>query len=224
MRDDRGTEEVLIVNPYDPATSAGEGAKLMQFHYAQPPGYGYYAAADPYGYYAEPHEYAQYEPVSGYAEAPGYGYYAAGDPYGYYAEPPEPGSWAEPGMYGVPGYSQYEPVSGYAEPPEFAQYEPVGYYADEYPFGYYADVPEMVGWDGYTPMGYYGEPPFDGYVRDGRPTFNPGCPMPTNVAGFGDTDSLEGYVRPSTVNATCEQFTAQPGSAASVPETFKPLW
>src|SRR5229473_2609130 len=142
MRDDRGTEEVLIVNPYDPATGAGEGAKLMQFHYAQQPGYGYYAEA------------------------------------------PEPGSWAEPGMYGVPGYSQYEPMSGYAESPESAQYEPVGYYADEYPAGYYSEVPEMVGWDGYAPMGYYGAPPFEGYVRDGRPTFNAGCPMPTNVAGF----------------------------------------
>src|SRR5258708_6128891 len=103
MSKDRKFDEVMIVNPYDPANAAGEGARVMQFHYAQPPGYGYYAAAAPYGYYAQPigygaPEYAQYEPMGGYAQPPGYGYYAA-NPYGYYAEAPEMGAWGEPEMY-----------------------------------------------------------------------------------------------------------------------------
>jgi hypothetical protein len=235
MSNDRRFDEVMIVNPYDPANAAGEGARVMQFHYAQPPGYGYYAGATPYGYYAQPpgygawggpepcgmSGYAQYEPMGGYAQPPGYGYYAA-DPYGYYAEPPDVGEWGEPEVYGAPsGYAQYEPVSGYAQSQEFSHFEPVGYYADEYPVGNYAGAPEMVGWGG--PMGYYGEPPFEGYVRETPPTFNPGCPMPTNVAGFGEPP-LEGYVHPADVSPTCDNFTPQPGATTGVPETFRPLW
>jgi len=222
MKNGQRFDEVMIVNPYDPA-ARNEGARLMQFHYAEPPEYGYYAEADPYGYYgyygcaAAPSAYAgwgQYEPVNGYgyAEPPEMGYYGQADPYGYYAEPYEHAGWGAPG-YGEYEYAEYEPLNDYAEP-EFAEYEPVGYYADEYPMGYYGDSPELVGW---------GDPAFEGYVRDGKPTFNPGCPMPTNVAGLGESE-FDGYVRPATVNPTCENFTPQPGPTPGVPDTFRPLW
>jgi hypothetical protein len=61
-------------------------------------------------------------------------------------------------------------------------------------------------------------------VRETEPPFNAGCPLPTNVAGFGESEDLAGYIRPTTVNAACGQFTGQPGQPPSVPETFKPLW
>jgi hypothetical protein len=97
--------------------------------------------------------------------------------------------------------------------------------------GYYGQVPEMVGYGEYAPpeqgypgVGYYGQPDLAGYVRETEPTFNAGCPLPTNVPGFGEAENLEGYVKPTTVNPTCPQFTPQPGPTPSVPETFKPLW
>ena len=37
-------------------------------------------------------------------------------------------------------------------------------------------------------------------VRDVPPAFNAGCPLPTNVAGFGEPTPLEGYVQPSEVS------------------------
>jgi hypothetical protein len=153
--------------------------------------------------------YAQ-EPMSGYAEP--VAYYAEEPPMGYYAEEPPMGYYAE------------EPPMGY-----YAEEPPMGYYADEQTVGYcsdgyYADVPELVGWgDQETPMGYYGDDPFAGYVRAGRPQFNPGCPMPTNVAGYEDSP-LEGYARPRTVNAMCESFKPQPDTTGELPETFKPIW
>ena len=65
-------------------------------------------------------------------------------------------------------------------------------------------MPEMVGYGQYEPlaedypgMAYYGEPDISGYVRDMAPTFNPGCPLPTNVAGFDESENLAGYVRPT---------------------------
>ena len=76
MKNDRRFDEVMIVNPYDPANRAGEGANVMQFHYA--PGYGYYAAA-PYGYYADD----------------SYGSYADDYSMGCYGEPPEVPQWGE---------------------------------------------------------------------------------------------------------------------------------
>jgi hypothetical protein len=117
--------------------------------------------------------------------------------------------------------------------------------------GYYADTPEAPG---YSSMGYYANPPGDpryepmadaspevdgygaygqgysGYVRETHPAFNAGCPMPTNVHGFGEPNMqnmpnmFEGYVKPSTVNPMCGQFTPQPGQEAAPPDTFKPLW
>jgi hypothetical protein len=159
-------------------------------------------------YYGEPQEVAEY-----------------GDGYGYYAESPD---------YGY-----------YGEQPEIAEYEPpVGYYAEEQPVGEYAQAPEMVGYHEYEPLsenpestGYYAEPEVAGYVREtAEQPFNPGCPMPTNVAGFAESDPyaeaepyseaepLAAYERPRTVNPSCGQFTPQPGTTESLPETFKPLW
>jgi hypothetical protein len=214
-------------------------------YYAEPPEtYGYYAEpAEPYGYYAQPPETYGY-----YAEPPEtYGYYAEPpEPYGYYAQPPEtygnyaqppemPG-WGEAGMYGEiePGYGQYEPVGYFAE-----EYPAMGY-GEEYPsqsvgqyepMGQYGQMPEMVGYGQYEPlaeeypgMAYYAEPDMSGYVRETEPTFNAGCPLPTNVAGYDEGEDLAGYVRPTTVNPSCGQFISQPGPTPSVPETFRPLW
>jgi hypothetical protein len=294
MKRNRGFDEVMIVNPYDPGSNDNQGVRLMRF-YAAPPGMGYYAEppADP-GYYAAP--------VNGYgyyAQAPGgYGYYAApANGYGYYANLPDQpelygdiapghdpygpvgyvtgeypmGSYGDPyamGYYGQPmgyyadatdmdGYGGYGPMGYYADTPEMPGYGPMGYYADTPetpgygPMGYYADTPETPG---YGPMGYYAETPgypryepmaaanpdvdgygaysqdYAGYVRETHPAFNAGCPMPTNVHGFGEPNmqnmqnTFEGYVKPSTVNPMCGQFTPQPGQEAATPDTFKPLW
>jgi hypothetical protein len=227
-----GFDEVMIVNP-----SENYGGRTMRFRYAQQPDmgyygelpqdYGYYAEdpylsqgygygeVDPYGYYAavpemygwgEPDVYGQYEPVGYYAEEPYLSEempYGEIDPYGYYAQAPEP--YGEPEMYG-----QYEPVGYYGEEPYLSEEMP---YGETEPYGYYGESPEI-----------YGEPEMDGYVREMEPAFNAGCPLPTNVSGFGEAEPLEGYVRPATVNASCDGFTAQPGTATSVPETFRPLW
>jgi hypothetical protein len=91
-------------------------------------------------------------------------------------------------------------------------------------------MPEMPGYAEYAPeqgypgVAYYGDPYFSGYVRSGRPAFNAGCPMPTNVGGLAEAEPLEGYVRPSSVNATCDQITPQPSTASFTSELFKPLW
>ncbi|MBZ5701871.1 MAG: hypothetical protein LAN84_08485 [Acidobacteriia bacterium] len=251
MKRNSGFDEVMIVNPCDPAAMGdAQGETSMQFHYAespefaeyepvgewgeqefaefepvggyaapapygyytQPPGMAGWGAAGPYGSYAKP-EFAKYEPVAGYSEADPYGQFAETDPYGYYAEPPDMGACGE-----------VDPYGSYAEP-EFAEYEPVGYYAEEYPVaGYgYAQSPELVGWGQADPYGYYAEPEFAGYVRDTPPTFNPSCPMPTNVAGFGEYP-FEGYVKPRNVSPTCEQFSPPPDGTTAVPDTFRPIW
>src|SRR6266508_4398565 len=196
MKPKRGYDEIMIVNPYDPRSNNPQ-INLMRFH--QTPEMGSYA-----------------EPEYGYAE-PDYGDYAEPD-YGDYAEP-------EYGYYGEPEY-------GYYAEPELAEQEPVGYFAEEQPYGWYGEPQEMVGYGEYEPLseypegvGYYGEPDVSGYVREvATPPFNPGCPMPTNVAGFGETEPFAGYTRPATVNPSCGQFTPQPGITQSVPETFRPLW
>jgi len=146
--------------------------------------------------------------------------------------PPEMGYYSEPAGYGY--YA--EPQDGYyGEHPDMGYYgEPAGYYADEYPshpMGWYGN-PEMVGYGTYEPLGeseqgvgYYGEPDIAGYVRETRsPRYNPGCPVPTNVAGFADADQLAGYQKPATVNPSCGQFTPPPGPSTELPETFRPLW
>ena len=82
----------------------------------------------------------------------------------------------------------------------------------------------------YSQMGDYGAygaeygEDYSGYVRETEPRYNAGCPMPTNVHGYGDVQAVDGYVRPSTVNPTCGQFTPQPKQSSVVPDGFKPLW
>lgn len=231
MRGSRGFDEVMIINPSGPGDSPEQGVKLMTYYGGFPGAFGYYAepafgyAPNGYGYYADYGEEPYLAEEMPYGEA---------EPYGYYAELPEMGGWAEAEPYGA--------------------YDPVGYFAEEYPvgwvgaapalgyvaapqaygyapLGWYGGVPEMVGYGDYEPVaeaypeyGYYGEPNVEGYVRETPSVFNAGCPLPTNVHGFSETAPLEGYVQPSTVNASCGTYTPQPGPEASVPETFKPLW
>jgi hypothetical protein len=223
MKHNRGYDEVMIVNPYDPQ-STNQQTNLMTFHAT--PEMGYYAAPTDYGYYADSPEMIGY-----YAAEPG--------AYGYYADPPE-----MMGYYGDPGYGYYpqpESTYGYYGEPAMGYYgdrfDPVGYYADELPMGWYADASDSSGYaddplSNYPEgVGYYAQPGMAGYVRQtDTPSYNPGCPIPTNVAGYGeheqfsDVDPLSGYQRPKSVNASCEQFTPQPGVRDFVPETFKPLW
>jgi len=153
------------------------------------------------GYYAEapPMEgyYAEAPPMEGYyAEAPPMEGYNGYAPMGYYAETPS-----------APGYAQYAETH---EMPGYSQYEPLAEnYSDMGAYGAYGAG--------------YGED-YSGYVREREPRYNAGCPMPTNVHGFGDVDMVDGYVRPSTVNPTCGQFTPPPRRGAEVPDGFKPLW
>ncbi len=203
--------------------------------------YGYYGETDPMvGYYGQvdPTLYGPPEPNYGYygQSEPAPGYYQANPGYGYYAQAPANAeTWDG---YGY-GYGNYGPVP-----------QPVGYFAEEFPFGYYGEdlmpagpygqPPELVGYgeperqfaDDYPPLGYYGETEFaqpefgnyDGYTREMSPSFNPGCPLPTNVNGLDGVDGFSGYARPATVNPSCDQITPQSGSDPSAPDTFKPLW
>jgi hypothetical protein len=63
----------------------------------------------------------------------------------------------------------------------------------------------------------------NGYVRQRSAPYNPGCLLPTNVAGYEEAPSFEGYVPPNTVNAKCGQFTPQPANP-NLPEGFRPLF
>jgi len=228
-------DEVMIVNPSQNGTDSEQRVRLMRFHSIYPPELGGFAEPEAYGYYAEPEAYGYYgevEPMAGYygQVEPAFGYYGEVDPtVGYYGQvDPAYGYYAE-----TPEYGAYEPMGE-------ANAEPVGYFAEEYPMGYYGEGPgqpmgyyghgpEMVGYgepelaEEYPGMAYYGEPDYSGYVRESEVNFNPGCPLPTNVNGFEDGD-FAGYSRPETVNPSCDQMTSQPGSAASTPDTFKPLW
>jgi hypothetical protein len=234
-------QQIKLMRFHGPQSYFGEPmghyAEPQEFaYYGQPAnGYGYYAEpAAGYGYYAEP-EYLGQEPYGDpqdfawYGEQPEYGYYA--DPQmGYYGEPPDYGYYAEAPEYGY--YGEPPEYGYYAEPPDYGEYGPVGYFAEEQPYGWYGEPQEMVGYGQNEPLsqypegvGYYGEPDISGYVRQvATPSFNPGCPMPTNVAGFGETEPYAGYTRPTTVNPSCGQFTPQPGVSDFVPESFKPLW
>ncbi len=212
---------------YGEAGSYEDDYDDIEGYYAESPyyddGYGDIEWVDDFGeidpYYAEAEEY--YDGY-GYAEADeyddGYGeddlYYAAPGGYagyiGDYAEDyvPEPvGYYAD--EYGYDGYGEY-PLAAYAED-----------YDDLY--GY---VPEMVGYGEYDPYDeQYGDPDMGAYVRETAPSFNAGCPLPTNVAGLGEYyDELDGYVKPRSVNANCQQFAPQPRPPGGMPETFRPLW
>lgn len=235
----RDFDEVMIVNPFDPTRGFEQGVRLMGYPYTQIPNIGYYGQPEPpegYGYFADqpyqqygcyaatpeevgwgqPETYAPYGPGYGQYEAP-YGPYEpyAQEPVGYYAEEYPPTSYGD----------EYPPLGYYAEDP----YPPVGDY--EPTAGWYGQPPVTPDYlqygaaaEDYPSMGYYGEPEYAGYVRDVPPTFNAGCPLPTNVAGFAAEEPLEGYVRPADVSPTCERFTPQPGPTPAVPETFRPLW
>ena len=162
---DRGFDEVMIVNPFDPGSQL-QGAKYMQF-YRVPQGYGYYGAPASYGYYPAPGYagYGQYAPAQygeqpaeypsyGYAEAPESGYmpvagYGAGYPQ--YAEYPQYAAYPDyseyPDYLGYP-YAEYPDVPGYAEtnvPQDYAEY-PV--YTQNPPSAYseYPDHSEVMGY------------------------------------------------------------------------------
>jgi len=210
----------------EPPTDYGYYAEpeyLGEEPYGEPPEFAWYGEQPEYGYYADPQ-------MGYYGEPPEYGYYAQAPEYGYYGEQPDYGYYAQAPEYGY--YGEAPEYGYYAEPPDYGEYEPVGYFAEEQPYGWYGEPQEMVGYGQYEPLseypqgvGYYGEPDISGYVRQvAVPPFNPGCPMPTNVAGFGETEPYAGYTRPATVNPSCGQFTPQPGIAEQVPETFRPLW
>jgi hypothetical protein len=239
MSRDRNFEEVMIVNPFDPRSNQ-QHTTLMRFHeapemgyYGEPPEMGWYGEPPEMGYYAEPEMgwYGEPPEMGWYAEPPEMGYYAEPE-MGWYGEPPEMGWYGEPeiGWYGEP------PEMGWYGEPEIASYaEPIEYYAEETPMaGYGFAEPEMVGYSEYEPlsedypgMSWYGEPELAGYVRQARPAYNPGCPLPTNVAGYAEYDEsspLEGYVRPRSVSPSCDNFVAQPGVSSAVPDTFRPLW
>ena len=207
----------------DPAIAYYDEVDPTMAYYGEvDPGYGYYGEVDPMMAY-----YGEVDPAMAYYGQvdPSMGYYGEVDPLGYYSE-------VDP-AFGY--YGEYEPGSpvGY-----FAEEFPVGYYGED-PYsavGYYGEVPEMVGYgesdfaEDYPAVGYYGEPEFGepdfadygGYVRATPEPFNAGCPLPSNVSGFDD--GFGAYMKPATVNPSCEQMTSQPGSAPSPPETFKPLW
>jgi hypothetical protein len=93
-------------------------------------------------------------------------------------------------------------------------------------------MPEMPGYAEAEPLqeypqegvAHYGNPYLAGYVREQPPTYNAGCPMPTNVAGLAEAQPLEGYVKPSTVNAACDQLVPQPSTSAGTSDHFKPHW
>jgi len=211
-------------------------------YYAQPENYGYYGQPEPYGYYAEdPYlsedlMYGEVDPNYGYYGEvdPAVGYYGQVDPtYGYYAQAPE---FAGVGAWDGYGYGESQPAGG--EPVGyFAEEQPVGYYGEDpnQTMGYYGQAPEMVGYgeqefaETDPNVSYYGEPEFGepefagygGYTRDMPPSFNAGCPLPTNLNGY---EGFEGYTSPATVNPTCDTMRSQPGTSPSTPETFKPLW
>ena len=105
------------------------------------------------------------------------------------------------------------------------------------PWAGMADAPDMSGYaddplsDYPEGFGYYAQPEMAGYVRQTR------APLITRAARslltspatarheqFSDGDPFSGYQRPKSVNASCGQFTPQPGVSDFVPETFKPLW
>ena len=74
----------------------------------------------------------------------------------------------------------------------------------------WADTPRRRRWwaTRYEPLsespestGYYAEPEISGYVREtAEQPFNPGCPMPTNVAGFDEAEPTPKPSRSRPIN------------------------
>ncbi len=223
-------DEVMIVNPVDPDRGFQQGVRLMNY-YAGQPGMGYYAGwpAGYAGYSADPNDGMQ-----GYGQVYPYGY----------AEAPELMGWGYP--YGVaPGYTEPEPVGYYAdEVPMGYTGEPEGY-GETDAYGDYGLAPQGDITMPYPPrrprpqggrvsgldqtyidpsVQGYADPEMAGFVRDGEPRFNAGCPMPTNVAGYEEAAPLEGYVAPRGVSPSCGNLSPGPMPSGSEPETFRPLW
>src|SRR5262245_14648457 len=133
MRDRRGFDEVMIVNPSTPGSGSSEGVIRMRFHYAPQVGY-----PGTYGYYGE-------------------------DPYGnagigHYGEPPDMSGWgaAEPVGY----YTQEQPMGWYAEDPSMAYYgdDPsVAYYGDDQSMAYYGEDPSVAYYGDDPSVAYYGD-------------------------------------------------------------------
>ena len=72
----------------------------------------------------------------------------------------------------------------------------------------------------------YGEmdPSMAGYVRATAPRYNPGCPIPTNMAGYEEAVPLEGYTSPVRVSPVVETFKPGPEPTGSSSDAFRPLW
>jgi hypothetical protein len=239
MAKPRGFDEVMIINPYDPAMPgvgmyAEPGAmayynEYPQMGWAGDPAYGLpdlgwygagYGAAEPIGYYAA-------DPLAGYGQWPlgyaGYGAEPYGEPFFGYGEWGQPiygaeplGEWGEP-YYGEPVYG--EPMYGepmYGEP---MYGEPV--YGEPMYGEPYADIADYGA--GGEMVGYGLDPTLGGYVRDVPSPFNAGCPLPTNVSGVGEVEGFEGYEKPRHVSPTVTAFTAA-DVPMSMPEAFRPLW
>jgi hypothetical protein len=225
MKRNRGFDEVMIVNPYEPGSNANQGVRFMRF-YAAPPEMGYYAEApDHYGYYAEaPDHYGYYAaPANDYgyyanlpeqygAIEPGYSY---AEPVGYVAEPYPMGYYGDP--YAMGGYGEHEPMGNYGYYAEAPHME--GYYAEApHMEGYYAEAPHMEGYYGYAPMGYYAESPdVSGYAQYAEAGEMPGYahyePLAEDYSaapgygayGAGYGEDYSGYVRETEprYNAGC---------------------
>lgn len=259
---DQRFDEVMIVNPGIPGHEQGVrlmhgyGFFPGYGHPGSPGGLGWYGEPqEPYGYAEAPDLYGYGKPdpylgepsdAYGYAEAPelfGYGAYGYGgygfggyaDPgwgggaYGEYAEAPELYGYGEPDPsmgepQGAHGYAEAPDLYGYGEAPEFADY------AEHDPA--LAEAPETYGYA--EPAGDYGDADgIAGYVREQHPgPWNPGCPMPSNVRGLGETADPrefaglgEAYTSPPRVSPECQGLrppTVAPPSSSS--DMFRPLF
>ena len=204
---------------------------------------------DPYGQYEPLGYYGEEYPLGYYGEGYPLGYYGEEYPLGYYGQHYPPlGYYGEHGPDRMPVLRADQAVAEDAGPAAEPVPAPekvadrlvtlarqtsayVRFIEDPTLLGYYGQAPEMVGYGQYEPLGEeypvggYAEPDIAGYVRETDPPFNAGCPLPTNVAGFGAAETLDGYERPRSVSATCDTFTPAPSPGPSAePETFKPLW
>jgi hypothetical protein len=194
----RHFDEVMIVNPEDPAMNYG--------YYA--PGYGYYAAApdegfgwygDPYGYYAQP-ELEGWDGWDGWGDGAdawaGWGGYADDgmEPVGYYADP-----------YGYGDPYGYADPYGYGDP-----------YGNGDPYGYGDDMDDLGDDE-------YGDDEFADYGadEDGVAAFVPDTPP--GYGGLSDGE-VEGYTPPRPVSPAVTGFTPGPAPSADVPDTLRPLW
>jgi len=181
-------------------------------------GYAGYGGYDGYGGYAGYDGYAGYGGYGGCGEPETAGYFAEETPLSYYGEDPQAhmnGYAGDPQGYGDPqvyGNSYGSPYGDDVQGEEFAD--------DMQGYGQGYDSGDVQGYDHY---GACGEQEMSGYVRDLPPTFNAGCPMPTNT-GMGAAESLEGYIRPNDVSPSCREFTPVSDSASALPETLRPLW